>query len=57
MEQPVKPRWRWWLFCACNALDVRFGWRWARAAWAWSIRGEWLGDSNDIGDGFGEPPF
>lgn len=53
----MRPIWRWWIFCAANALDVRYGWRWARATWAWAVRGFDMGDPiTDYGDD-AEAPF
>ena len=52
----MKPRWRWWLFCASLWLDRRFGWRWARSVWAWSIPAGAFGEFDGAQSG-GESPF
>jgi hypothetical protein len=46
----MRPRWRWWLFCAAVELDVRFGWAWARRLWSWSIPADAFGDGAANGD-------
>ena len=38
-----RPLWRWWLFCAAVALDVRFHWQWASDLMAWCVLPRWLG--------------
>jgi len=46
----MKPRWRWWLFCALLALEQRTSWDWARRAWAWCILPRWMATDEEIAE-------
>lgn len=39
----MRPRWRWWLFCAALWLSWRVRWPWVQDLVTWAMRPEWLG--------------
>jgi hypothetical protein len=54
----MRPRWRWWLWCAAFELWWVTGWTWLGDVYAWALDvPEWWTPGEDFSGGSGEVPW
>lgn len=51
MSEALKPRWRWWLFCAALWLHFKTPWGWPLEVMGWSVLPGWVAEPGEARNG------